>query len=361
MLNQESSVVFGVFKGMGDLLSAAPVIHQELKEGRTVHLMLFPSASLFEFCRLIDFSPHQQNLRLHAMPEGIRIASWIRFFDEMRRIDPDMVWVSPHAPVADSSWKIPLIMRFTQMLFWKKAQLAGADTERLSRLFHHRLPVDRTLPLRQREWSAYRLLDGLPMPEDAIEVSFLPEITRLREEPRYDLVIHPGATAKNRVWPYINYAPLLAALPAHWRVAFIGLPSDIDLIHKILPAASEVDLITGTIGKSLRTLASARLALVMDSGNMHFAQVLGLPAVAIFGYHDPSTVIDVTGCVEAIYDRRFPCQPCDKAICTQPEIYCINSVEPNLVAKRLKEKWEKMYNKLPSDKGYHIVQITQSK
>jgi heptosyltransferase-2 len=347
MSRRETSIVFGVFKGMGDLVCAGPVILSELQRDRSVHLLLFPNATLHEFCSLMDFSPYQQRLHLHALPQSRDLAQWKQFMAEMRAIDPEMVWISPHAPAADSSWRIPLLLRIVQSLFWRKAHLVGADTERLALLFHQRLAVDRSLPLQQREWSAYRLLRGTAVPSQPAKICFLPAITARRQAtPRYDLVIHPGANAKNRSWPLYKYAPLVGELPRHWRIALLGLPSDLAALKETMPADRPVEYVTGSIGNSIETLASASLLLIMDSGNMHFAQVLGVPAVAVFGYTDPKDIIDLAGCVETVYERRFPCQPCRKAVCSQPEIYCLNGVEPTVVANRLKGRWDQIQNRL---------------
>jgi heptosyltransferase-2 len=336
------STVFGVFKGMGDLICAAPVILSELQRDRSVHLLLFPSATLREFCGLIDFSPHREDLHLHVLPNSASPTQVHSFLEAMRHLRPETVWISPHAPARDSSWKIPLALRAIQLLFWSNARLVGADSEHLSGLLHTRLAVDRTLPLKQREWSAYRIFRGGGIPQAPPKIRFIPTIDNQRRlPPRFDLVIHPGANAKNRSWPFDKYAPLISALPRAWRIAMVGLPSDLEIIRKTMPPGRPVEYVTGTIAESIRTLASASLLFIMDSGNMHFAQVLEVPAVAVFGYTDPADIIDLNSYVDAIYEPRFPCQPCRKAVCSQPEIICLQAIEPQVVAERLIASWNR--------------------
>ena len=329
---------------MGDLLCAAPVILSELQKNKSVHLLLFPSSTLHDFCNLIDFSPYQDNLHLHSIPDSGRLTEWKRFLREMRCIAPEIIWISPHAPAADSSWKIPLILRTIQSLIWRNARLVGADTERLSLFFHRRLPVNRRLSLQQREWSAYRLFCDEALSELPPKISFIPEISaRRKEAPLYDLVIHPGANAKNRKWPLNKYGTLVSNLPRSWKIALLGLPDDLAIVKKTMPLDRPVSYITGTILESIQTLASANTLFIMDSGNMHFAQVLGIPSIAVFGYTNPADIIDLRGHVEAIYEKQFPCQPCRKAICSQPEIYCLNSIDPALVAEKLKAQWNRLH------------------
>jgi heptosyltransferase-2 len=355
-MQMTSSIVFGVFKGMGDLVCAAPVILSELQQHHSVHLLLFPSATIREFCSLIDFAPFERNLHLHTVPASSNLGQWKQFIAEMRCLNPELVWISPHAPRKDSSWKIPLGLRIIQSLFWRNARLVGADTERLAMLLHQRLPVDRALPLQKREWSAYRLFRGASLPEQAPAVRFVREIEERRHQPPiYDLVIHPGANALNRTWPFDKYAPLIRLLPTDWRIALLGLPSDLALLKQTMPSDRPIEYVTGSIGKAIQTLASARLLFVMDSGNMHFAQVLGVPAVVVFGYTDPASIVDSHGVIDAIYEPHLPCQPCREKVCSQPEIYCLDSIEPEDVARRLQAR----ENRIPKRTSpSHLVRIS---
>ena len=337
------SIIFGVFSGMGDLLWAIPVIQAELERGVTVHLLLFPGRGLREFCDLLDLGPHRGRLHLHTLPTDMKDC-W-PFLDEMRRLSPGTVWVSPHAPVVAASSKIPILLRALQLLFWRHAKLVGAESEPSSQFLHQRLPVDRTLPLKRREWAAYRLLRP-SLPDQPPAPRFDPTLTVLRRTaPRYDLVIHPGAGAKNRIWPFENYPALLHFLPADWKIAVLGLSDDVTALRKILPATRAIDYITGSLRESLTTLASARTLLAMDSGNMHFADVLGIPTVAVFLKDDPATVIGpalgIASRIQPVFQPRFPCQPCGLRLCNQPSIYCLDTVDPVLVARTIVEQWAK--------------------
>ena len=49
---QSLEIVYGVFKGMGDLLNAAAVIAEELNRGHKIKLMIFAKYGLEDFLRL---------------------------------------------------------------------------------------------------------------------------------------------------------------------------------------------------------------------------------------------------------------------------------------------------------------------
>jgi heptosyltransferase II len=196
------TIVYGAFKSMGDLLSAAPVIAAQLNEGHYVLLLCFPSSSLTQFVDLIDFGPRRANLRVWPLPVSSGWAGFARFFSEAARLRPDLVWISPHASQAASSWKIPLLLWLTKKLHWPRTRIAGATTERLSFLFDDRVPVDRDLPRVARERLGFSMAAGTDTALIASPISFVRRITQAVTEPsKYDLLIHPGANAQNRSWP----------------------------------------------------------------------------------------------------------------------------------------------------------------
>lgn len=337
---QAEHSIYGVFKGIGDLLWAGPVIRAELDSGLAVHLLLFPNASLVSFCSLLDFGANAHNLHLHAVPVGFH--GLFPFLREMRPLSPQYIWISPHASIADSSYKTPLLLRLLSGLFWSSAPLVGASSERLSRLFHLRLDVDRSLPLSQREWAAYRLFRSRSTTAIAPRPRFLPQVVRQTgSAPLYDLVIHPGSSARNRIWPYQKYVTLLNALPTGWKIAIEGLPAEIEPLRALLAQAGvprkrmeDLTWSSGPLQQALQTIANARMVLTMDTAFMHFATILGVPGLALFGPHDPRTVIGESS-IEPVYRVTAPCQPCGRSTCRQPALFCLENIDPLDVADRL--------------------------
>jgi heptosyltransferase-2 len=167
---------------------------------------------------------------------------------------------------------------------------------------------------------------------------FIAEIMNLRDRPaKYDLLIHLGANAKNRSWPPEHFAETVRLLPEVERVAVVGLPGEVDPLRALMPKGRHVEFLVGSLKDALSAIASTRLLLSMDSGNVHFAEALNVSTVAIFGKSDPRNIIGESRVVRAVYEKKFPCQPCGQAECTQPEVYCMNSVMPQTVAEVLRE------------------------
>ncbi len=331
-------IIYGSFKGMGDLLGASPVIAAELAAGNRVKLLLFPGSALTEFVRLLDFGPGRENLQIFTLPVSRKWADFRSFFQQMSRFQPDLVWVSPHAPRPASSWKIPLLLWAIKQLYWPHAMLAGATSEPLSFLFDVRVPVDRGLPIALREQTAYSMLHGAAAPQIQIssDFSFIENIRRHRiQPPKYDVVIHPGANAVNRSWPFAHYAEVVRLLPPQYRIAVVGLPEDIENMRAVLPKNRNIEYLTGSLESAIITLAQARVIFTMDSGSVHFGNVLRVPGVALFGKSDPRNTVPLDSSVLPIYERKHPCQPCGKATCSQPEVYCMTTIAPTTVAEAL--------------------------
>jgi heptosyltransferase-2 len=341
------TIVYGVFKGMGDLLCAAPVVRFELDHGHTVKLLLFPGATLSDFVELIDFGPNRHNLHSYQLPVGAP-ARFLAFLRQMASFRADLVWISPHASRKASSWKIPLLLWLVKNLFWRRATMAGAWDERFSGLFDLKVPLDRTLSLAVREWTAYSQLNP-SMPRNC--PGFTTFIERIRPQPgsrpAYDLLIAPGANAQNRVWPVENYRSLIEMIPPGYKIAVVGLPDDIEKLQRSLPVDRQIQFISGTLEDAIRAIARARVVLSMDSGNMHFANALHVPGIALFGKADPKNIIPGDGSMSAFYEKKFPCQPCESASCSQPELYCMKSIFPQEVAKSLTQ----LLRKVPVDIG----------
>jgi heptosyltransferase-2 len=332
-MGQHEVIVYGAFKAMGDFLSAAPVIKSELDSGSHVYVLIFPG--LEEFIQLIDFGSTADNLRLVRLPVS-GLASIRNFLRQMRGFSPNFVWVSPHAPAPASSWKIPLLLRLTKALYWRKATLAGSESERMSMVFDVRATATRMLPFAEREWRSYSVLNRTPAWPNRPMLEFRASVRDERYKPAvYDLLIHPGAGAENRKWPFSKYRTLVEHLPRKYRIAVVGLPQDVKRMGTTLPADRGIDFVSGTLEQSLQTIARSRVVLTMDSGNMFFAAMLSVPAVAIFGASDPANVIGFEPSILPVYQKTVACQPCGRRTCILSEPKCISSISATSVADEL--------------------------
>src|SRR5437763_1607086 len=112
------TIVYGAFKGMGDLLCAAPVIASELEKGHLIKLLLFPGSALYGFVGLLDFGANRHNLSSFELPVSGGLMTRLSFLKQMAGFRADLIWISPHASREASSWKIPLFLWFVKALYW---------------------------------------------------------------------------------------------------------------------------------------------------------------------------------------------------------------------------------------------------
>src|SRR5436309_3544131 len=96
-------IIYGAFKGMGDLLCAAPVIASELSSGAEVKLLVFPNTPLSSIVKLLDFGSSRHNLQLIELPVGSRHRGLASFIRQMKGLRTEFVWISPHASRQASS------------------------------------------------------------------------------------------------------------------------------------------------------------------------------------------------------------------------------------------------------------------
>jgi heptosyltransferase-2 len=330
-----NTILYGCFKGMGDLLSAAPTIVAALSHASQVILVVFPQ--LREVVDLIEFGPNRHKLRVYVLPftrQGPKLRESLR---NLAQYSPDLIWVSPHAPSGNSAaWKASFVMWVLRLYYGRNAVLAGGKDERLSWLFDLRVDVDRRAPIAVREWAAYSALQKSAPMELPGPVGLVDSIACIRTRaPTYDLVIHPGAAADNRKWPWSSYATLIARIPNDRTIAVVGLPDDVAAMRTVLPADRQIRYLTGSLTEAVKSIAASRVALTMDSGSVHFANSLAIPTIALYGPFDPVGIIPGGSSVTPLYQAKWPCQPCGKHTCSQKSVYCMTSIEPETVAKAL--------------------------
>lgn len=326
-------VVFGVFKGIGDLLNAAPTIAEQLRYGSTVVVLIFPKPELRDLIALLNLADLGGELRIQEV--AAKLARLPSNWSALRALNPDFVWVSPHS--ARPSWKIPLLLWLLRRICWRRASLAGAESEKFSRLFDLRVPIDRRLPYARREWSAYSMARGWIPIRAVPRVTLAREISpRQGEPPAFDLVIHPGASTENKRWPTSYYAELFGLLPENWRIALVGLPSEVKAIKDSLPAG-RVTAVSGTLREALQVMARARVALTMDSSSAHLVELLGVPKVILFGASDPQPAINPGAQAVSLQASELSCQPCESTRCRYRTIYCMQLISPASVLDKIIE------------------------
>jgi hypothetical protein len=335
-------IVFAGFKGMGDLINAAPAIAETARRGNDVLVLIFPG--LFQLAALLDFGEAHQRIHFSSLPT---IGTLYRFAIDMQKYRPAAIWISPHSPIVAASRKMLPLFWLLRKSIWRGSTLAAAESEPFSWLADQRISVDRSLPYVEREWLGIAAVLNWQEPYQIPHPKFIDELghpgTKL-----YDLIIHPGASTKNKQWPPAACADLVKRIQGFLRVAILGLPAEIEAVQELLPSSNNVTFISGPLRTAILAMSQSRLALTMDSSSLHFARMLGVPAIAIFGPSDPKSIQAGSDQVLPISATGLPCQPCQKKECRFSRIHCMEDVLPQQVEAALMSRLGSLYGIEPS-------------
>jgi lipopolysaccharide heptosyltransferase II len=130
------------------------------------------------------------------------------------------------------------------------------------------------------------------------------------------IAIHPGASKLPRAWHASRFGLLAGLLAAETgtRVLILGGPADAGLLGQVAAAAGGAGVVPDPgmpIGVTAGLLARCHLFVGNDSGPLHLAAALGVPALGIFGPGDPRrTAPFAARAPVAVLTRRYPCSPC---------------------------------------------------
>jgi heptosyltransferase-1 len=169
---------------------------------------------------------------------------------------------------------------------------------------------------------------GIPEIPIAFPVTF-PEYAITTPRPRVAICPSSRWTSKN--WPHDRFAAVANALQASHQasITLLGGPEDISVCRDIERTLDGP--CTNLAGKTSLLemggiLDAVDLLIANDSGPVHMAAAVGTPALAIFGPTNPDRT-GPFGDIHRVIKTAFPCQPCLRRTCQQPDIPCITGVK----------------------------------
>lgn len=169
-------------------------------------------------------------------------------------------------------------------------------------------------------------------------VDFAPEALacgRDLEAPRGHVLIHPGAAWANKRLPPERWgwvaSDLLRRSGAEVRVG--AAPGEEALADAVVAASGGAArrLDAPTLGHLAAAIRGARLVLAGDTGALHLARALGVPAIAVHGPTDPA-LHGPYGRLEDVVVRRLPCSFCHRRM-TEAKA-CLLGIAPEEIAAR---------------------------
>ncbi len=234
---------------------------------------------------------------------------------------------------------------------------AGAGLPLMQGLWPRR-DVNRHLPVagrpEQRESEASRLLRSIGFDPRLLK----PRLFSLELQPTERVSIHPlleplgqarrfialsvGAKVSAKDWGQDRWLELLDQLQqaaSDYPLVFIGSADEAKRCEQLLARWPTGGLnLCGKLSprQSAAVLERATVFIGHDSGPMHLASSVGIPAVSIFAARDKPGVWFPYGNEANVFYKLVPCHGCRLSVCTEHEKVCIRSILPTEVVERVR-------------------------
>jgi lipopolysaccharide heptosyltransferase I len=179
-----------------------------------------------------------------------------------------------------------------------------------------------------------------PLPEDKWNMDRLAGILGKSNVSRNDMIIGiaPGARWESKQWPPLFFAKVMDLLESRipgYRFLLLGSADELETCRRIASSCEKAKpvIIAGEtgIGELVEAIRISKCLLCNDSGPMHIAASLKIPAFAMFGPTDPAKT-GPYGEMHSVFQPELDCIKCLKRYCPGKNYVCQKSVKPDLVA-----------------------------
>jgi heptosyltransferase-2 len=147
------------------------------------------------------------------------------------------------------------------------------------------------------------------------------------------VALAPGAVGPSKRWPAAAYASVAQRLAADgFAVWVLGGQAEKPLAQEIAERSGASDLTGPDLREAILALACAAAAVSNDSGLLHVAAALGVPAIGIFGPTSPwhwAPLNALAAIVQA--DNALSCRPCHKPVCRFGHHRCMADISADEV------------------------------
>ncbi len=145
------------------------------------------------------------------------------------------------------------------------------------------------------------------------------------------VAISPVSRWQSKNWPLGRFIEVAKELQntAQASIFLLGAPGDADACRQIETALDRpCQNLAGktSLPEMGGILESMDLLIANDSGPVHMAAAVETPTLVIFGPTDPKRC-GPFGDGHRVMKTPYPCRPCHRRICDQPDIPCITGVK----------------------------------
>lgn len=275
-------------------------------------------------------------------PHGrFSLPALMRVISEIRKLKPqEVVYLMPRRTK---------LQRFRDALFffiagiWRVRGLFVAESANT----HHKVPGGEYY-----ESEASRLIRSVGFDSNGLDQSLFSLVLQENERDTAKkiladisipfIAISVGAKVPAKDWGSDRWFDLLkklaGSLPNSYALVCFGSKDEFERCESITSEWSGPVLnLCGALSprESAAVLERAAIYVGHDSGPMHLASSVGIPCISIFAARDKPGVWFPYGNEENVFYRNVPCSNCKLSVCTEHQMICIYSIEPEEVAERI--------------------------
>lgn len=154
--------------------------------------------------------------------------------------------------------------------------------------------------------------------------------------------VAPFSQHEGKIWPWENSERLALMLAeSGYKVLLFGSKEEAPQLESLAARHDNICSVAGkqTFRDELEIIKGLRLMVSMDSANMHFASVLGVQVVSIWGATHPGFGFYPQGQdPDNALCANLECQPCSafgQKPCRYGDYRCLRAITPEMVVKKI--------------------------
>lgn len=154
------------------------------------------------------------------------------------------------------------------------------------------------------------------------------------------VVLAPGSVGEAKRWPVAYYAETAKQLANDGvEVWLVGGPDEKPFAKEIIAhsGSSVRDFTGGALSDGVIALSLAGAVVANDSGLLHVAAALGVPAIGIFGPTDPAKWAPINPVADiVVHEPQLDCQFCAQYVCPLQHHNCMREIPAQRVVESVK-------------------------
>lgn len=149
--------------------------------------------------------------------------------------------------------------------------------------------------------------------------------------------VHPGASAKERLWNPEGLAKVIHYLKSlDFFPVIIEGPQDNEIIRSITAFLEyRVPIVKASLKKVVSFIKRCKFIICMDSGIVHIAAAVNTPAIALYGPRSPAMTKPLGNNTLTIWMDGFDCRPCEYGHCKNIGHSCMDAISAKAVIQKV--------------------------